>query len=237
MTPAEDFTLPKRPPDFSVMSRDALELYAANADFVLRSQQEVIRSRVWDIMRLKEVLGRAYPQLDINFGSTPAKIIPRLCEGDASKFELLSAIYWERFEQPEVKIIDVFICKIRPFMRAVGYPIETLWGRGYRLSDRDGFCKMLREFSQNGTLPDVDLSAPKETLQRLSEARVKALREDIVAGRDTLKSISVRHGVSQGCAQYHKKLLIEADEFDPKENRLSPRSASRQTLPGHGDRS
>ncbi|WP_299938548.1 response regulator transcription factor [uncultured Pelagimonas sp.] len=47
-----------------------------------------------------------------------------------SKQEILDAAYGH-LSQPELKIVDVFICKIR---KALGGPamIETVWGRGYR---------------------------------------------------------------------------------------------------------
>ncbi len=39
-------------------------------------------------------------------------------------------------DEPEIKIIDVFICKIRKKLAAAGgHPIETVWGRGYVLRD------------------------------------------------------------------------------------------------------
>lgn len=41
-------------------------------------------------------------------------------------------------DEPELKIIDVFICKLRKkLFEALGYacPIETVWGRGYVLRD------------------------------------------------------------------------------------------------------
>lgn len=38
---------------------------------------------------------------------------------------------------PEMKIIDVIICKIRPAMADVGLVIETVWGKGYRLVEAD----------------------------------------------------------------------------------------------------
>lgn len=41
-------------------------------------------------------------------------------------------------DEPEQKIIDVFICKLRAKLRAVnGHQIETVWGRGYVLRDAD----------------------------------------------------------------------------------------------------
>jgi hypothetical protein len=39
-------------------------------------------------------------------------------------------------DEPEIKIIDVFVCKIRKKLRAVdGHDVETVWGRGYVLRD------------------------------------------------------------------------------------------------------
>jgi two-component system cell cycle response regulator CtrA len=40
-------------------------------------------------------------------------------------------------DEPELKIIDVFICKLRKKLRAAGddHHIETVWGRGYVLRD------------------------------------------------------------------------------------------------------
>ena len=43
-------------------------------------------------------------------------------------------------DEPEIKIIDVFVCKLRKKLaEATGgsHYIETVWGRGYRLRDPD----------------------------------------------------------------------------------------------------
>jgi two-component system cell cycle response regulator CtrA len=43
-------------------------------------------------------------------------------------------------DEPELKIIDVFICKLRKkIAEATGGKnyIETVWGRGYKLADPD----------------------------------------------------------------------------------------------------
>ena len=55
-----------------------------------------------------------------------------------SKQQLLDGIYGPLEDVPEMKIIDVFICKLRKKIAAeVGKTIserliETVWGRGYR---------------------------------------------------------------------------------------------------------
>ena len=38
---------------------------------------------------------------------------------------------------PEIKIVDVYICKIRPPLAEIGLVIETVWGRGYKLVEED----------------------------------------------------------------------------------------------------
>lgn len=36
-------------------------------------------------------------------------------------------------DAPEIKIVDVFICKIRKKIAGLGITIQTIWGEGYRL--------------------------------------------------------------------------------------------------------
>jgi len=50
-----------------------------------------------------------------------------------SKEALLFALYQLRQEEPELKIIDVFICKLRKKLKPLGISIDTVWGRGYRM--------------------------------------------------------------------------------------------------------
>jgi two-component system cell cycle response regulator CtrA len=52
-----------------------------------------------------------------------------------SKEMLLNHLYGG-MDEPEIKIIDVFVCKIRAKLRkAGGHDVETVWGRGYVLRD------------------------------------------------------------------------------------------------------
>lgn len=57
-----------------------------------------------------------------------------------TKDQLLSALYSLSVdEEPEIKIIDVFVCKIRKKLNemhpGLGRCIETVWGQGYRLNE------------------------------------------------------------------------------------------------------
>lgn len=52
-----------------------------------------------------------------------------------TKEAFLNHIYGGR-DEPEAKIVDVFICKLRKKLRAAGCDlVETVWGRGYVLRD------------------------------------------------------------------------------------------------------
>lgn len=55
-----------------------------------------------------------------------------------SKEQLLADLYWLDQDEPALKIIDVWICKIRKKVKPLGMSIQTLWGRGYRLSVQRG---------------------------------------------------------------------------------------------------
>lgn len=47
---------------------------------------------------------------------------------------LLMANLYPVNDEVEEKILDVMVCKIRPSLGKAGIVIETVWGRGYRVS-------------------------------------------------------------------------------------------------------
>ena len=51
----------------------------------------------------------------------------------ASKDAIMAALYWDKDEPGEEKIVDVLICKIRKKIKPYGIDIKTHWGRGYYL--------------------------------------------------------------------------------------------------------
>lgn len=52
----------------------------------------------------------------------------------ASKELIMMQVYCGSHDEPEIKIVDVFICKMRRKLKPFGIIIETIWGQGYRLS-------------------------------------------------------------------------------------------------------
>jgi two-component system cell cycle response regulator CtrA len=73
-------------------------------------------------------------------------------------------------DEPELKIVDVFICKLRKKLALYnGHPIETVWGRGYVLRDAKGggSVSMASEVASMADEPPVFVS-------RMSHAEVVA---------------------------------------------------------------
>jgi DNA-binding response OmpR family regulator len=61
-----------------------------------------------------------------------AEVFPRV----ATKEELLTWMYQFRSEdeEPNLKIIDVYICKARKKLDLIGVRVDTVWGKGYALA-------------------------------------------------------------------------------------------------------
>lgn len=55
-----------------------------------------------------------------------------------TKEQLLKAISSIVDEAPEIKIVDVYICKLRKKLAGMSLSIETLWGDGYRIIFKGG---------------------------------------------------------------------------------------------------
>jgi two-component system cell cycle response regulator CtrA len=51
----------------------------------------------------------------------------------ATKDMILTALY-NGMDEPQMKIIDVFVCKMRKKLQSWDIEISTLWGRGYYLT-------------------------------------------------------------------------------------------------------
>lgn len=74
-----------------------------------------------------------------------------LQRGMASRETLMAALYYDRptdRDEPEIKIVDVVVCKIRKKLKPFGIDLLTIWGQGYRLSPEDRErCKSMMEAS------------------------------------------------------------------------------------------
>lgn len=108
------------------MSSDALS--------TLRAENESLRAH---IEYLETLLAPAAwtPPGEWGLTATESKMFMALLGGRlVSKEMLLSRLYFDRADDaPEIKIVDVYICKLRRKLRPFGVAILTEWGAGYRL--------------------------------------------------------------------------------------------------------
>ncbi|WP_020179671.1 winged helix-turn-helix domain-containing protein [Methylopila sp. M107] len=100
---------------------------------IVEAENDELRER---IAQLQELLG-FHETTPIEWRLTPseAAVVGFLLKRPmASKDEILSALYSLRPDDPPaVKIVDVFVCKIRKKIKPFGVEIETVWGQGYRI--------------------------------------------------------------------------------------------------------
>lgn len=99
---------------------------------VVERENEELREQVRQLLALL----RGTAPMPIQFGLTgkEAALLGALMQGTVvSKESCINFIYQGR-DEPELKIIDVFVCKVRKKLKPFGISVETAWGRGYMLS-------------------------------------------------------------------------------------------------------
>lgn len=101
---------------------------------MLKAENQRLRDRVMELEDQHGLTLEAPPEWGLT--GSERRIFGALMARDlASKEHLLAACCANHgmAEQPELKIVDVFICKLRRKLPD-GVTIETVWGQGYRLS-------------------------------------------------------------------------------------------------------
>lgn len=94
--------------------------------------------------RLREEVRQLRAQLGTTFQSPPGLGLTRKESGVfgvllkatiASKEAIMLALYTDGVDEDvEIKIVDVFVCKIRKKLKPYGIGIETQWGQGYYMT-------------------------------------------------------------------------------------------------------
>ncbi|TPN44433.1 winged helix family transcriptional regulator [Mesorhizobium sp. B1-1-4] len=111
-------------------------------DLVIRQQQEIetLRERV---RQLEDALVPPSVRVPLEWLLTgsEARLFAFLTTRDvATKAAIMQAIYSPGVDdEPEPKIVDVFVCKMRKKLKPFGVSIETVWGQGYALQRRSEY--------------------------------------------------------------------------------------------------
>lgn len=107
------------------MSADPQEEYIK----LIEAENDVLRGRVAELEAMLGVTFAAPPILGLT--AHEAGLFGFLLRRDfVTKQAALSALYGG-MDEPEIKIIDVFICKLRKKIAPFGIRVETQWGQGY----------------------------------------------------------------------------------------------------------
>lgn len=100
----------------------------------LEDENDELRERV---RQMEEALGyRAEMPLELGLTASEAKVLGYLYTVEmARKDGIMAALYADRpNEVPELKIADVYVCKIRNKVKGFGIQILTRWGSGWYLT-------------------------------------------------------------------------------------------------------
>lgn len=106
-----------------------------------------------------------------------------------TKFAILTDLYQGR-DEPELNIVDVFVCKLRAKLRRATNQeiIKTVWGRGYVL---DGTCEI--EYNRQA----MTIFIKEESRQRL---------EDLILASDKSQDEVIEIVLNRGMKLYEEAL-------------------------------
>ncbi len=100
----------------------------------LEQENDELRERI----RVHEEIVGIRIEVPLVFGLTSheAMLFGLLLKRDLVTKEMaMLGLYGDRPNlDPEIKIVDVYICKARKKLKRFGVEIETVWGRGFRLT-------------------------------------------------------------------------------------------------------
>lgn len=112
-------------------------------DLVDRQAEEIDMLRE-KVRQLEDLLVPPSTIIPIEWGLTAseAKLFAFLTTRHmATKANIMHALYSDRAgDDPEMKIVDVFICKVRKKLTPHGVEIITFWGQGYGLKNREAYA-------------------------------------------------------------------------------------------------
>ena len=108
--------------------------------FHQKNRIEMLEER---IRQLEDTLSPQTAQVRVEWSLTQseARVFAHLTTREqATKQSIMLAMYSDRIDiEPEIKIVDVFICRMRKKLKPFGIEILTIWGAGYALKDREQF--------------------------------------------------------------------------------------------------
>ena len=110
-------------------------------DLYERQREEILTLRE-EVRQLRELLTPTSIIVPLEYGLTnrQAQLYAHLASREmATKESIMLAIYSDQVDAlPDIKIVDVFVCKLRKKLLPFGILIDTIWGQGYALRQPSG---------------------------------------------------------------------------------------------------
>jgi two-component system cell cycle response regulator CtrA len=108
-----------------------------DANARIEALEEERERLVEQIARLEHALGLSFiAPVEWRLTGSEARVVGALIARESLTKDAGMAALYRDFgkDEPEPKILDVFVCKIRKKLKPFGIEILTLWGIGYRLT-------------------------------------------------------------------------------------------------------
>ncbi|MCQ8239245.1 response regulator transcription factor [Rhizosaccharibacter radicis] len=159
-----------------------LRAFAAGADDVLAKpyDEAELVARLQAILRRSK--GYASPivrvgNLQLNLDSRSVKVDEQILHLTGKEYAILELLVLRKgmvltkdaflnhlyggMDEPEIKIIDVFICKLRKKLQGAGAGnlISTVWGRGYMLREEADIRAPMHRAAPSGILPGAIIAS------------------------------------------------------------------------------
>ncbi len=101
----------------------------------LESENDELRERVRQLEEELFATGSWFAPVEFGLTSYENKMLAALMSrSECTKNMLMLALYGDKIDVAQDKIVDVFICKIRAKLKPFGILITTHWGHGYYLT-------------------------------------------------------------------------------------------------------
>jgi two-component system cell cycle response regulator CtrA len=106
------------------------------SDDLYNRQRDRIHTLEERVRQLEEILAPSSVDIPVEWGLTVTEKRVYAClatRAMASKAMIFQSLYSDQLEEPDPRIIDVFVCKLRKKLKPFGIAIATVRGEGYAL--------------------------------------------------------------------------------------------------------
>lgn len=111
---------------------------SSHDDLVIRQRHEIEMLQE-KVRQLQEVLAPPSVRIPVEWRLTASerRVFVFLTTRElATTPAIMQALYSDRADEPDERIVAAYICKLRKKLTPFGIRIQNVWGQGYSLADR-----------------------------------------------------------------------------------------------------